>query len=229
MRFNVDKCKVMKMGKSRRRPDFEYSLGDVILSESHCGKNLGLCLMPDLSLEEHISAIGKSAYDLLSNTGIAFKFMDKEMFRDIFTTYVRPQLEYAAPFWSPHLKKHINKLERVQRHATRLVPELRGLSYEERLEGLNLPSLELRRERGDMITVFKFIHGYDNIDKSVFFDMGGSRTRGHCLKLRKKSSAQDVRKYFFSLRIVNKWNMLDENVVTASSIHSFKDKFDRKQ
>ena len=229
MKFNAEKCRVMKMGRSRRRPVFEYSLGGVQLSESQCEKDLGVCVTSDLSPESHINAIVRSVYALLANIKVAFRYMDKEMFRDIFITYVRPKLEYAAPFWSPHLKKHITKLEKVQRHATRIVPELRGLGYEERLKELNLPSLEGRRVRGDMITVFKFIHGYDKIDMSNFFDMGGSRTRGHSLKLRKKSSSQDVRKYFFSLRTVDKWNSLSEAVVTASSIHNFKDKFDKEQ
>ena len=70
------------------------------------------------------------------------------MFRDIIITYVRLKLEYVALFWSLHLKKHITKLENVQRHETRIVPELRGLGYEERLKELNLPALEGRTVRG---------------------------------------------------------------------------------
>ena len=116
----------------------------------------------------------------------------------------------------------------MQRHATKLVPELHGLHYEERLKELDLPLLEIRRERGDMITVFKFLHGYDKIDSTQFFDTGGSRTRGHSYKLRKKTTLQDVRKFFFSARVVDKWNSLDEDTVSAKSIHSFKSKYDNK-
>ena len=66
--------------------------------------------------------------------------------------------------WSPHLKKHITKLEKVQRAVTRWVPELRNLSYEDRLEKLKLPKLEDRRTRGDMIMMYKCLMGREKID-----------------------------------------------------------------
>ncbi len=97
----------------------------------------------------------------------------------MYTTYVWPILEYAAPAWSPYLVKEKNKLEKVQRFATRLVPKLRGMSYEERLRELNLTSLEDRRVRGDMITTFKILKGIDRVDKDRLFNTRGTRTWGH--------------------------------------------------
>ena len=44
------------------------------------------------------------------------------MMRKIITSMIRPRLEYAAVIWSPHEKKHIRKLERVQRAATKMTP-----------------------------------------------------------------------------------------------------------
>ena len=58
-----------------------------------------------------------------------------------------PRLEYAPVVWSPHVKKDIRKLERIQRVATKMVPELRELAYEERLKEMGLPNLQDRRER----------------------------------------------------------------------------------
>ena len=69
------------------------------------------------------------------------------MLEKMIKTLIRPRLEYAAVVSSPYLKKHILKLQRVQRAATRLIPELRELSYERRLEVINLTSLEDRREK----------------------------------------------------------------------------------
>ncbi len=65
---------------------------------------------------------------------------------------------------SVHLKKHIEKLEKVQRTATRWVPSLGVLSYEERLKKLQLPTLTERRERGDMIMLYKCVEGMEKID-----------------------------------------------------------------
>ena len=149
------------------------------------------------------------------------------MFKNIYVAYVRPKLEYAAPVWNPHLKKHIQKLERVQRHATRMVPELRYLSYGERLKELDLPTLEQRRERGDMITVFKFMKGFDRVNCENYFERNQGKTRGHSWKLKKRGARRDNRKYFFSNRVVDKWNSLDGKVVKAASIHSFKARYDR--
>ena len=47
---------------------------------------------------------------------------------------IRPKPEYAEVIWSPHKKKHVSKLERIQRIATKMVPELEDLTYEERLK-----------------------------------------------------------------------------------------------
>ena len=53
----------------------------------------------------------------------------------------------------------VEQLEKVQRRATKLVASLRDMTYQERLQALDLPSLVYRRHRGDMIEVYKFIHG----------------------------------------------------------------------
>ena len=110
-----------------------------------------------------------------------------------------------------------------------MVPELRGLSYSERLKELGLPTLQSRRERGDMITVYRFLKGFDRINSQQFCECGRSRTRGHNMKIRKGVARRDVRKHFFSHRVVKNWNSLNEEGVSARSIHSFKEKYDRLQ
>ena len=84
---------------------------------------------------------------------------------------IRPRLEYAAVIWSPHEKKHIRKLERVQRAATKMTPELQDLPYEERLARMELTTLEKRRERGDMITLFRLLNGMENIDRGDLYEL----------------------------------------------------------
>jgi len=65
----------------------------------------------------------------------------------------------ADVVFHPRFKKDAEQIERVQRRATKLVPRLRNMSYENRLNATNLPSLVYRRYRGDMIEVFKYLHG----------------------------------------------------------------------
>ena len=227
MKFNTSKCKIMKMGLSKHIPDFEYSLAGEKLENSDGERNLGVVVMPNLSPEKNIAAVVRSAYALLANIRVAFKYLDKETFKIIYLTYVRPKLEYAAPFWNPHLKKHIAKLEKVQKHAAKMVPGLRELGYTERLRELSLPTLQSRRERGDMITVYRFLKGFDRINSQQCFECGRSRITGHNMKIRKRVARRDVRKHFFSHRVVKNWNLLNEEVVSARCIHSFKEKYDR--
>ena len=226
MEFNVNKCHVIKFGKSEKRPQWNYTLGNVVLMESDKERDLGVTVSKKLSPEDHINEKVRSAYALLANLKVAFTYVDIEMVKKIITSFIRPTLEYAAVVWSPHLKKHIAKLEKVQRAVTRWVPELRNLSYEERLEKLELPKLEERRIRGDMITLYKCLSGREKIDKEDMFEISKSNLRGHSMKIAKRRGDKDVQKYSFPNRAIDQWNALPEEVVCAKSIHKFKEKYD---
>jgi len=64
--------------------------------------------------------------------------------------------------WSPYKKCNIYLLEEVQRRATKLINSIKHLAYENRLTKLKLPILKYHRARGDMIEMFKILHGYYN-------------------------------------------------------------------
>ena len=132
-----------------------------------------------------------------------------------------------ASYISLYRKKDIGTLERIQRKATKMIPELRDISYEERLKECGLTTLETRRLRGDQIEVFKILNGYENIDRNMFFSLKkDSRTKGHEVKLVKDQCRLDIRKHSFSQRTINEWNKLSTDCVTASSVNMFKNKVD---
>ena len=103
-----------------------------------------------------------------------------------------------------------------------------SLEYEDRLRELNLPSLLYRRTRGDLIEVYKLLNGHYNveIDKYVIRSKE-TRTRGHNLKLSKQTCRLRARKHLFLNRVVDQWNCLPENIVTAPSINTFKNRLDK--
>lgn len=128
-------------------------------------------------------------------------------------------LQYGRLF----TKKDKIIIENVQRRATKLVPSCKNLSYTQRLRKLGLPTLEYRRERADMIQVYKILHDIDTIDKDKLFTLASYRaTRGHSYKLHKKGSRLNLRANTFSNRVVNTWNELPNTVVTAPSVNCFK-------
>ena len=143
-----------------------------------------------------------------------FKFWDVKTTRRLYTTFVRPHLEYAASVWNPSAKKDIKALERVQQRVTKLPICLRDLSYEERLKRLNLTTLKDRRERGDAIQLFKFNNGlnkinwYHPVGQSVRGNIEGPATSVRGLNHRLLSQLTNVsaRENFFSNRVVSIWN-----------------------
>ena len=89
-----------------------------------------------------------------------------------------------------------------------------NLSYEKRLKAAGLIALDKRRERGDLIQVFKLIKGFDKVDYKHFFQLSkDQRTRGHKLRLVKVRSRLEIRRNFFSQRVVNSWNELPDIMI----------------
>ena len=104
-----------------------------------------------------------------------------------------------------------------------------NLEYSERLRKLNLTTLSCRRARGDMLETVKYMKGQYNTALILHLDTRthGTTTRGHQLKLEKGRSRLDVRKHFVTQRVVNLWNSLPENVVSAPTVNAFKNQIDK--
>ena len=142
----------------------------------------------------------------------------------LFTTMVRPHLEYGNVIWHPGFRRDSVEIEKVQRRATKLIPEIRHLPYDKRLRTLKLPSLQHRRRRGVMILqTYKILNEIDRIDSTIFFELSAaSVTRGHSQKIVKKTCQIGSRQSVFCQRVVNDLNSLPAEVIDSQSINSFK-------
>ncbi|GAB0177678.1 mitochondrial enolase superfamily member 1 [Grus japonensis] len=131
MKFNKDKCKVLHLGK--HNPAVQHRLGSTWLESSSVERDLGVLVDNKLNMSEQCAAVAKQANRMLGciNKGITSR--DKEVIIPLYSALIRPYLEYCVQFWSPLYKKDVDRLERVQRRATRMVKGLGSLSYEERL------------------------------------------------------------------------------------------------
>ena len=122
---------------------------------------LGLTISADMKVSEQCGIAAAKGNQILGLIRRNIVYKEKELIILLYKTIVRPHLEYCIQAWRPYLKKDIDMLERVQRRATKMIPKLRNVSYEMRLNECGLTTLETRRLRGDQIEVFKILNGYD--------------------------------------------------------------------
>ena len=225
MTYNYKKCHHLHVGKNYQNTEYtmETVNGPVKIAKVDSEKDLGVIFDSNMKSGEHINSKVTKANQVLGLIFRTFTYMDKEMFLYLFKSLIRPHLEYATVVWSPLCKKDIIQIENVQRRATRLVTSLQHLSYPDRLRSLGLPTLEYRRDRADMIQVFKILNNIDQIDKKSMIKMSSyEANRGHGQKIFRKGYRLKTRGHFFSNRIIDSWNQLPDYVVNAPSLNSFK-------
>ena len=222
LNLSIPKCYVMSVGNTNPN----YILDNVPLAASTCVRDLGMWIDDKLKFHEHTSVTIAKANRILALMKRSFN-INMNIFLRLYTTLVRPILEYANIAWGPTFITDQKSLEKVQRRATKMLPELYNLTYAERLHLLKLPSLYYRRRRGDMIFVYQLIHNFFNIDTSAFFIPATvTTTRGHNYKLFKSHTCCLARTNFFSNRVIEDWNHLPNDVVNAETLNTFKSLLD---
>ncbi|KAL8565437.1 hypothetical protein ACOMHN_049414 [Nucella lapillus] len=229
LRFHPQKCSVMKLGS--KKSEVEYTMqdatqGTTVLEEHEHEKDLGVHVDNKLCFKEHVAKSTAKANKIVGIIRRTFDYLSNDLFAQLYKSLVRPILEYGHSVWQPHHKTLCSEVEDVQRRATKLLAPLRDKPYPERLMILGLPTLEHRRNRGDMIDLYKYMYGIYDSDRPKFEITKNRATRGNSLRIIKKHCRLDVRSGTFSQRVVNTWNDLPEFVVRAPSMNSFKGRLD---
>ena len=208
----------------------DYKINGQVLDSVNLYKDLGLFTNGNLSWNQHIDSITARAnkvLGLLKRTCRDFK--DIVTLKTLYCSLVRPLLEYACEVWNPFTKRNIDKIEAVQRRATRWISKSND-DYEARLLNLSLQTLSKRRFTRDMVFLFNLIKGHYNIDISnkLFF----CKNRKVKYNLRKNDSQDLVPnhsrtngfKYSFFNRIINEWNSIPNDIRESNNINIFKSK-----
>ena len=219
----------MHVGTKNR--EYEYVLESKLLSKTDLEKDLGVFVSKDLKWNHHIDYIVNKANRILGMIKNSFSYLDTNSMKLLFTSLVRPHLEYAAPIWNPSsigIGK-IKQIENIQRRATK-IPELKGLTYTERLFVLNLPSLEKRRLRGDLIEFFKIMKEkvdlkWHNPPRIIKLDRESKR---HSQRIERQLTKVRTTRYdFLPNRIANQWNSLQQSTVDLIETNKFKNAIDK--
>ena len=220
------------MHVGRKNIDTKYNLRGIDINKTTYEKDIGVIIDEKLDFEKHISEKIKKANSTFAIIRRSFQFLNEETFKPLYKSLVRTHLEYAGAAWRPFKAIDIDRIESVQRRATKQLPGFKNLEYPERLRRLRLPTLSYRRCRGDMIEAYKFIHKlYDTGDTNLLklWDNCSLRhsQRRNCLQIFPQHCASNVRKNSFTIRISRVWNSLPEEFVSAPSINSFKNRLDK--
>jgi len=227
MKFNASKCKVLHFGSNNSRLD--YSIEGNRLENSVEERDLGVIINESLKSDSQVNQVAVKAHRILGMIYRTIENKTKDIILPLYLALVRPHLEYCVQAWSPHYFKDINKIEKVQKRAVNMIKDIRSIDYTGKLRELNLFSMSRRRMRGDMIEVYKILSGKEKIDKFSLFNIVDSPIylRGHKYKIQKNCVRTDIRRNFFTHRIVNLWNSLPNSVVECSSLDKFKSSLDK--
>ena len=222
----------MTISRDKNPKETSYKLMGQNIGKTEEEKDIGVIVDSKLKFEKHISEKVNKANSIFAVIRRSFRHLNAETFLPMYKSMVRSQLDYASSIWAPYQKKLVDKIEQVQKRATKQIPGLGNLSYPDRLKKLKLPTLSYRRVRGDMIELYKITKEiYDPAVTSCIKLAKDTNirhsTRTNEVKIIQQRPKLEIRRNFFAVRASKIWNKLPDNVVKAPSLNSFKNRLDK--
>ena len=105
----------------------------VVKTHSFSRSSLGVTFSADMRVSGQCRIAASKGNQILGLIRRTITYKEKQLIVPLYKAIVRPHLEYCIQALRPYRKKDIDKLDRIQRRATKMIPELRDLNYESRL------------------------------------------------------------------------------------------------
>lgn len=216
------KTMVLHMGVSNAK--FPYQVNQTIINSTDQVNDLGVIIDSKLSFRPHITTVARKASNVCWSLRRSFANNTANFQKNLYTTFVRPHVEYAAQVWNPVQHSLSNIIEKVQRRFTKSIEQLHHLDYESRLRAIELESLHDRRNIHDLILIWKVFNFKLPIPLPLPTADRRSSRRGHQLKLEHPEARLHNVSKQWPYRCANKWNHLPSEIATANTIGIFKQK-----
>ena len=181
MIFNSEKFDCLRYWPRTPKPDFSYMSPDgAVIEEKDHLRDLGVEMSSDLTFSIHISNVVTAANKLVGWAMRTFRRRSRLVMLTIWKSIIQSKLDYTSQLWSPSDQASIGELESVARHFTAKIDGMDGLDYWERLSSLHLYSQERRRERYQIIFLWKVAQGLVKGYKATFVQ---NERRGRIMQL----------------------------------------------
>jgi len=175
-----------------KNPRYSYYMSSNGLKSVKVEKDLGIMITSDLKCSQQCEYAYGKANRVIGMIRRTITYKEPKIMLSFYKTFVRPHAEYCCFAWNLPYKKDKELLEKIQHRYTKMIINMQGKTYEKK--SLRLWTLEERRNRQDIIEVFKMYRGYSSVALHELFeiDTNNKGTRGHSCKLKKRSGAQGI-------------------------------------
>jgi hypothetical protein len=215
MRFNHSKCCILSFKSSPNKIIHNYYMNANKINRSNCYEDLGILVSDNLKWDDHICKIVNKANKRLGLIKRCVGNCNMEIKLLCYKSLIRPILECGSCVWACPSKKMVNKLETVQRRATKFILHDFSIDYDSRLFMCTLLPLTLRREYLDLVFFYNFVHSLVDVKLSTNFILyQNNRTRHHVDELSLAIPRCNTNNYskMYNNRIVRVWNSLPYNI-----------------